>query len=301
MSNLPLSKNAPFTNQLFWPGLALKILAAALTLATALTVKIPGEVRGCAYYFIKELYKIHALFSTRHLFSISSPHFIVKYDSQSRFNAGLVLETADRAFNQLAKKYNFSAQNIPIIIYPSRTELNACFGWPASESAMGAYWAGVIRVLDPKAWIPEEEDVREVFVSSGPMVHELTHLIIDHLTRGNVPRWFTEGLAQHEECRITGFQFEAPGNYKEYYPFQKMDRGFDRLPNQALAYRQSFVAVEYIIYVHGEEKIKQILKTLAAGKDMDEALQNAIGMNLKEFANNCQNWVMQSEEEFWAA
>ena len=286
----------PVLERPLWTAIGLKILAASLTLAAACLVRIPGEVRGCAYQVIKELYRMHTLFASRRLVTLSGEHFLVRYFPGSGAHASLVLETAEAAYNQLAGKYDFRGRGIPIIIYPSRAELNACFGWPASESAMGAYWAGVIRILAPEAWIPEGDDVEKIFASSGPLVHELTHLMVDNLTAGNVPRWLTEGLAQLEEYRLTGFQFAGPEvSRKRPYHFRELDGGFDRLGDQVLAYRQSLAAVEYLQEVHGEAKTKQILKGLAAGKNIDEALREALGVNLQEFESNWQNWVIQNK------
>ena len=286
----------PAPGRPLWTAAGLKILAASLTLAAACLVRSPGEIRGYAYQAVKELYRVHTLFTTRHLATLSGGHFLVRYSPGNTAYAPLVLETAEKAYNQLAAKYDYPGRGIPIIIYPSRAELNACFGWPASESAMGAYWAGVIRVLAPEAWIPGEEDVAEIFAGSGPMVHELTHLMVDNLTKGNVPRWLTEGLAQAEEYRLTGFRFAAPEVFgKRAYHFQELDREFDRLDDQALAYRQSLAAVEYLLETYGEDKIKEVLKGLGAGKNIDEALQEAIGVNLREFENNWQSWVIQNK------
>ncbi len=293
------------------PGVTMKILSAVLALAAALLVRIPGELRSSVYNLIRELYKMHAMVSTRHLCTLSGEHFVVRYNPENSDSAWLVLETAEKAYNQLANKYNFRARGIPVIIYPSRSALNACFGWSASESAMGVYWAGVIRVLAPEAWIAE--NIEDVFMRSGPMAHELTHLILDALTKGNIPRWLTEGLAQYEEARINGpccaGLEDRPPAGKRYYSFVELDGGFDRLPDQSLAYEQSLWAVEYIVCVYGEDSIKRILTALAAGKDIDQALVHALGVGLKDFENDWASWLQDKakvelgrvEQEFCAS
>jgi hypothetical protein len=279
----------------------LKVTALAFSLAAALLAWAPGGGRALVFRLVKEASCAQALFATRHLTSFSSEHFVVRCAPENSAGARLVLDAAEKAYNQLAAKYDFQGRRIPVIIYPSRQELNRYFGWPAGESAMGAYWAGVIRVLAPEAWISGEtgeageEGEKLVFERSGPMLHEFTHLVVDSLTNGNVPRWLTEGLAQDEELRVNGFTLPAPANLgARHYSFSALDRGFDALPDQTLAYGQSLSAVKYIAAVYGEGKIREILAALGAGRDIDGALTAALGVNLEEFENGWKNWAGQN-------
>jgi len=277
--------------------LFLKIVAAVLTLVAACGIKIPAEARGFAYGFIQEIYKMHTLYGVRHLSAINGKHFVVKYDPVNESTAPLVLESAERAYNQLAKKYSYFNRPIPVIMYSSRQALNVRFGWPASESAMGAYWEGVIHVLAPEVWIPEGEKIDDYFMANGPMAHEITHLFVDNITRGNVPRWFTEGLAQYEENKLTGFKFREPADLlSRHYDFEEMDRNFDRLTDQQVAYSQSFLAVAYLVDRYGENSVRQILDTLAAGKNFDAGLKEITGVHLKEFTSNWEDWLVQKEQ-----
>lgn len=280
------------------PGTVLEITIAALVIVlVALFVRVPGEIRGLFFGLAKELSCAQALFSTRHLLTVSGEHFVVRYAPENGANARLVLDSAEKAYNQLAEKYGFQGRGIPVIIYPSREDLNRCFGWPSGESAMGAYWAGVIRVLAPEVWISGEAgegEEKEVFERCGPMLHEFTHLVVDCKTNGNVPRWLTEGLAQYEELRLTGFTLPAPPDLgARHYSFTALDRGFDALPDQTLAYAQSLSAVRYIVAVYGEESIGRILAVLASGGDIDAALARALGVHLDGFENGWKKWVVQ--------
>jgi len=282
--------------------LLLKMVAAVLTLVAAFEVRIPDEVRSYTYNFIQEIYKIHTLYCVRHLSTINGKHFVVKYDPINKSTAPLVLESAEQAYNQLTKKYSypnsFPEHPIPVIIYPSRQALNVHFGWPASESAMGAYWQGVIHVLAPEVWIPKGVRMDGYFKVNGPMAHEITHLLVDNITRGNVPRWFTEGLAQYEENEMTGFKFREPVDLlTRHYDFEEMDRNFDRLSDQQVAYSQSFLAVAYLVDAYGENSVKQILGTLAAGKNFNYGLEKIAGVDLKEFTVNWEDWLVQNKKQ----
>jgi hypothetical protein len=139
----------------------------------------------------------------------------------------------------------------------------------------------------------KEEHLRNVFVTSGPMIHELTHLVVDYITGGNVPRWVTEDLSQYEEYRLTGFKFGEPAGLLEQTPyfFKTMEEGFDELPDQTLAYWQSLSAIQYIVEEYGKDSVHQILKILAGGDSIDEALYEVLGVAQKEFRADWWRWV----------
>ncbi len=66
----------------------------------------------------------------------------------------------------------------------------------------GSIWAGLIRVLSPRAWMGDTpvSQQQQVFQSQGPVADEYTHLLVDYKTGGNYTLWLTEGLAQYAEA-----------------------------------------------------------------------------------------------------
>ena len=130
------------------------------------------------------------------------------------------------AVEPVNKRLGFNPQGKSLVlIYPTREALGKSFGWAADQSAMGVYWAGVIRVLSPMAWVESAvtSEVEKEFRSSGPMVHEYTHLVVDYITRGNYTRWLTEGVAQYVERDITGFVLSEPliRFEEEWFPLER--------------------------------------------------------------------------------
>lgn len=275
---------------------AVKMLLAGFVLAVVLLHKLPPALRYYCYSAVRELIKVHAVIGAWHMEKLTSEHFYIKFKPGERAGAELALETAERFYHPVAKGFGFTARaRIPIIIYSCREELNKSFGWEAKENAIGVYWAGTIRVLTPEAWIGEEEPglVADVFTSSGPMIHEFAHLIVDYMTGGNYPRWFTEGVAQHEEYKQTGFEFrDAAGSLNQpLYSMQELAGDFDNLPNQSLAYRESFAAVRYIVSRYGEEVLLDLIKELRDGKDFNRAMQNILGLDEAGFEARWQEWA----------
>lgn len=276
----------------------LGIVVAALVLLAAFFTRIPSFIKNGTYNLAREGLREKALWTTRDMATLTGQHFIVRYTDSNKKDAELVLKTAEQFYAPIAQKYGYNGPGkIPVIVYPTRSELNRNFGWPANESAMGVYWAGVIRVLSPSVWVTNQEpqQYQETFEKSGPMAHEFTHLVVDYMTGGNYTRWFTEGMAQYEEYRLTGFEFNEPTASLDQplYTLSEMDRNFDNLTNQALAYRQSFLAVRYIAENYGESSLKSILNNLAQGKNMDQAIQSSLGIEMSQFEQNYQKWGKQ--------
>jgi glutathione S-transferase len=116
---------------------------------------------------------------------------------------------------------------------------------------------------------------------------------VDEKTRGNYTRWFTEALAQYWERELTGFQFASPEGdlHQELYPLKKMDRQFDNLPNQALAYSQSLAIADYLYQEHGHLQVEQLLAELGKGASMNQAFLNIIGLDLHGFEQEFHRWL----------
>lgn len=279
----------------------LGIVIAAFIIVAAFFMKLPSTMRSGTYTIFRESYKQKTLWTTRQMDTLIGEHFIIRYAQGGEKDAELVLSTAEKFYRPIAEKYGYTSRTkIPVIVYGSRAELNRNFGWPANESAMGVYWAGVIRVLSPKVWVTEQDPelYKDEFITSGPMAHEFTHLAVDYVTGGNYTRWFTEGLAQYEEFKLTGFEFDDSSATLDQplYQLNEMDTNFDNLPNQPLAYRQSYLAVRYIAEVYGEEHLRYILQNLSKDHKMDKALINALGIDIGKFEINYQEWAKEQDE-----
>ncbi|MEW6446949.1 MAG: hypothetical protein AB1426_02520 [Bacillota bacterium] len=216
---------------------------------------------------------------------IGGHYSVVFYPQGEEEAAKLVLRTAERFFPVVANGFGLTLRRrVPIVLYRDQKELNRIFGWPADEGTMGVYWGGVVRVLSPKSWLDVSDGaaLEEAFSKNGPIVHEAVHLMVDYQTRGNYPRWLTEGLAQEMERRLTGFGFGPPEKLSNYYPFSALN-DFDSLPDQHLAYHQSYLMVRYLFEHCGDGKVNRLLTELGHGRSFPSALQRTMGFGVPEF------------------
>lgn len=219
-----------------------------------------------------------------------SEHFIIKYTFVDEQYIDEVASAADKSYTEVTKIFGYAPQKkTTIVVYPDTESLAKSFGWDKNEKAMGVYWAGSIRILSPGEWLSSK--IEDEFYKEGPMVHEFAHLLVDDLTKGNYNRWWTEGVAQYVEKKVTGFQFGNPfmhGKPFKYYEIKELEKNFDKL-DQSITYWESLQLVEYIVDNYGEDKIFVILDYLGQGHNMANSLEKALDIKYNTFINDFYN------------
>lgn len=219
---------------------------------------------------------------------IITDNYRIKYLPVDEAYIDMVAEAAEEAYTAISNELGRTIdRRTTILVYPDNKSLAASFGWDKDEKALGVYWGGTIRILSPQAWL-DNAGQKERFVKEGPMVHEFTHLMVDEMTRGNYNRWWTEGIAQYTERKITGFEFASPFEGKRelfYYTLDKLEKDYDRL-NQRIAYWQSVQIVDFIVEHYGEDQIYVICDYLYQGDSMAKAVEKALGTDYGGFSRN---------------
>ena len=251
------------------------------------------------YPVVRQAVQLKVDYETRHMIVYETEHFRIKYTQVDADMLGLIAEASEAAYLPVTRALGYAPRSKTLIlVQPNRNELRKAFGWSGNESAMGVYWGGVIQLLSPHIWLNSGDSVQE-FIHSGPMVHEYTHLVFDHMTNGNYPRWFTEGLAQYVEFRVNQYEWQTSSNRLDgkLYTMAELDKNFDELPNQSLAYRQSLAAVRFIAEVYGEDALTKVIASLQAGQSMEQAIQKNVGLTAVTFEQDWQQWAIQNMDK----
>lgn len=281
------------------------LLAGVIGLALLFLLLLHGPVRLQAWLYplARQAAQAKIQFETRHMERFETEHFVIKYTPADQDSLALVGEAAEAAYRPVTQMMGYQpAGKTLIVIYPDKTELRKAFGWSGDQSAMGVYWGGAIQLLSPQAWLQQEGDQKEQFIRTGPMVHEYTHLVFDYMTNGNYPRWFTEGLAQYVEYRVNRYEWVTPQNKLtgDLYSMAELEGGFDDLPNQALAYRESLAAIRYIAEVHGQDKLNAIISRLQQGVPVKTAIEMVLGMDYEQFNREWPAWARDHmQQDTW--
>lgn len=281
------------------------IVSIPFILLPAILWFVLPQPRAAVYSLYRDRGRSSVLTTLKGYEKVSGDHVDVYFTEKDKTVAGWVLEATENAYQPVTQQIGYTpAGRVPVIIYPGRDELRQAFGWGNGESAMGVYWAGTVRLLSPNVWISEKRprDRKAVFDKLNPIAHELTHYMLDYRTNGNYPRWFTEGLAQRVEHELTGYLWLESGSSldQDLYTLTDLEDQFDTLKNQPLAYRQSFLLVDYMAQTYGEEALASLIEFLGSGVRFDTAVQRVTGETMPVLYRNWLDWVDMHLEDLEA-
>lgn len=264
------------------------VVAGTLALLAVLPATLPHpltRLRVALYGPFLAVERQRAVLGLRGLPFLDSPHFRIVYTPGARREAEMVRAAAEAAYGPVVARMGARPDGRALVVVePDAASLRRAFGWGAGEWAAGVYWGGVIRVLAPSAWVPgaTEEERQRAFERLNPLAHEFTHYMLDRIARGNYPRWFSEGLAQRYEYQVTGYRWIVPGASdldQPLYSLDDLERRFDELPNQPLAYREAHLLVDYLAGRCGEEGLRRLVRRLGDGAPFGAAVESVCGVS----------------------
>ena len=121
--------------------------------------------------------------------------------------------------------------------------------------------------------------------------HELCHLLLhSRVKNGNLPRWLDEGISQLASDGIAEIMMSRKGAILEEAVLSKnllsmrgLSRSFPRDDESLLlAYEESKSFVEFINQEFGQRGIRNLLKNLQGGNNIDEAVFNTFSVSFDE-------------------
>jgi hypothetical protein len=195
----------------------------------------------------------------------------IRYTDEDADNLSQIIETVRCSYDFNRRLFNYdSGLPAEVVVFPDSSALDLALTGAANGSTSGFYWAGVLGVVSPREWD----------VPVGPIYHEMAHLILEKKTRGNLPVWLSEGLAQYSEYVATDTYWLGEFDSKEPdYSYNSVNAGFSELPDQYSAYRQAFFMTKMMIQDVGESGIKAVLDGLAGGMDFDTVFKKEFGVS----------------------
>lgn len=206
--------------------------------------------------------------------------FVVKFEGYERADLGEeVLNILRKVWPRIDWELNFySKEPIIVILYTSEQykDVTDAFDWSA-----GIY-DGRIRVRLGDFLKGKKQLTRVV-------IHEYTHAVIEKMTKGNIPWWLNEGLAQYEEPG-SGFSRNELKTLQEtlrgdaLIPLKDLNQRTYSRPDpwhMRLAYLQSKAFTQYLIKRFAFRKMRELIQGLGTGMEIEQAMEESLYANLE--------------------
>ncbi len=205
-------------------------------------------------------------------------------------------EEAQRAIATYTKKYKMTLPGpVQIEVYANHEDFAVrTMGMPGL-GALGVTFGEVLAMDSPSGRKPGD------FNWASTLWHEMSHVFILTATNHRVPRWFTEGLAVHEETqaspewgdRVTPEILVAIRD-KKLLPVAELDRGFVRPEYEAqviVSYYQAGKICDYIQERWGADKLLDMVHSFAKIQTTPDVIQQDLGMRAEEFDKEFLAWL----------
>ncbi len=197
------------------------------------------------------------------------------------------------------KKYKMKLTGpVQVEVYPDHEDFAVrTMGMPGL-GALGVTFGQVVAMDSPSAHKPGD------FNWGSTLWHEMSHVYILSATNHRVPRWFTEGLAVHEETQVSpewgdrlSPEILVAIRDKKLLPVAQLDRGFifPQYPEQVLvSYFEAGRICDYIQSRWGEDKLLDMVHSYAQRKTTPQVIQEDLGVSPEEFDKQYSQWLDKS-------
>ncbi len=194
------------------------------------------------------------------------------------------------------KKYRMTLPGpVQLEVYPNHEDFAVRTTGMPGLGALGVTFGEVVAMDSPSARKPGD------FNWGATLWHEMSHVFILTATNHRVPRWFTEGLAVHEEGmrsaewrnRITPDVLVAIRD-KKLLPIDKLDRGFvfPDYPSQVIvSYFQAGTICDFIGEKWGEGKLLDMVHSYAQLQPTAQAIQQNLALTPGQFDQQYLAWI----------
>jgi tetratricopeptide (TPR) repeat protein len=203
-----------------------------------------------------------------------------------------------RAISTYEKKYQMKLSGpVQLEVYPDHEDFAVrTMGMPGL-GALGVTFGDVVAMDSPSARSPGS------FHWASTLWHELSHVFVLEATNHRVPRWFTEGLAVHEETQASPEwgdpvtpEVIAAMRDKKLLPIAELDRGFVRpeYPAQVIvSYFQAGRICDFIESRWGQQKLLEMIRSFAQRKTTPDVIVQDLGIQPAEFDRQFLAWLDQ--------
>ena len=222
--------------------------------------------------------------------SVADLHFTLRYDDSVKRSTGFDIRRVLRqARLDVGREFQYRPKHkIVVLLYSKETFRKVRQGAPEWLAGM----------FDGKIRLPMPESERDLGSVKGTVVHEYTHAVVHELSRGRVPHWFNEGLAEYQEAKFAKTSKPASSlkqalDADELVPWSQVESLFSgrSIDQVRLGYDQSHSVVAYLAQRYGFWHIPRLLKQISQGVSFEEALEQEFKSPAQRLEKDWKRWL----------
>jgi len=219
---------------------------------------------------------------TRKFVTFRTPTTILRFDKkEGDFLRPYFQSEMDRIIAAYEKKYKMKLEHpVQVEAYPDHDDFAVrTLGFPGF-GALGVTFGYTIAMDSPSGRPPGH------FHWASTLWHEMSHVFTLSMTNSHVPRWFTEGIAVHEETAVNpewgdrlGPDEIAAIKDHQLLPVASLDRGFihpSRPQQIVISYFQAGRICDYITKKWGWDTILAMLHDYANNEDTPSVVRKEL-------------------------
>jgi len=222
--------------------------------------------------------------------SVADLHFTLRYDDSVKRSTGFDMRRVlQEARQDVGRDFQYRPEHkIVVLLYSKETFRKVREGAPEWLAGM----------FDGKIRVPMPESERDLGSVKGTVVHEYTHAVVHELSRGRVPHWFNEGLAEYQEAKFSKTSKPASSlkqalDADGLLPWNQIESLFSgrSIDQVRLGYEQSYSVVAYLAQRYGFWHMPRLLKQMAQGVSFEEALEQEFKSPAKRLEKDWKRWL----------
>ncbi len=232
-----------------------------------------------------------------HYKEIRTDHFeIFIHEREADLLGPYASAMAEEAYTALQARYGVEPPTpVRLEIYPSHADFSVRTLGMTGLGALGVSFGSTLVMDSPSAQDPGE------FNWASTMWHEISHAFHLAMTDHRVPRWFTEGLAVHEQREARSWWgFRATPAWLQAYqdgrlpPVSGLNEGFIRpqFPEQVVfSYFEASLVFDLIETRWGLPSVLAMLQGYRDGKTNEDVFEEVLGQDPEAFDRTFDSYV----------
>lgn len=242
--------------------------------------------------------------------TLETEHFIIKYDrGADEILAHYVASHLEKeVYPQLTRQFGFTPQGKTLFEIFNKAKNTGAHGW-FSARMVGLPYIGTVGACAGKmVALASPNALDQPYNWARVVRHEFIHVLNLQQTNFNIPHWFTEAIATHNEGFPRSEEWNrllaARSASGELFNLDDINLGFIRPASGddwQLAYCQAELYAEFMLAEYGQDAIARLLSAYADGLPTPQAIERCFQLSQAEFETGYSKYLAKLVAELPAS